>query len=152
MIRVTGRGIVVAGVSDISGMAVIAIVAVVAGLTGAAGTADASNIAGIASGRVVVVKKVGILAVCVGSSFLAALASLREVGGVHYMVTVDGGYPRITGANQRESAGFPPISGIKKATVDPVIMTMTSIPLRILIGLAAMRMKETVQPIACNLA
>jgi len=101
---------------------------------------------------VVVVKKVGILAVCVRSPFLAASPPSGEVGAVHYMVAVGGGYPRITGANQRCSAGFPPMSGVDKATVGPVIMIMTSIPFRILIGLAAARMKETVQPIVCNLA
>jgi len=139
-------------VSDISGMAVIAIVVVVAGLTDAAGTADTSNIAGIASGRAVVVKKVRILAMCIRLVPSALPFSIGEVGAVHYMVAVGGGYPRITAANQGESAGFPRMSGIDNTTVDHVIMIMTSIPLRILIGLAAARMKETVQPIMCNLA
>ena len=166
MIRITGRGIVgiraigygiaVTGVSNISGMVVIAIVAVVAVLTGAAGTADTSNIVGIASGRAVVVRKVGILAACVrliaSGVGIGVSPSVGEVGAVRYMVTVSGGYPHITRTNQRGSAGFPPISRIQKATVDPVIMIMTSIPLQILIGLAAARIKKTAQPIECNLA
>ena len=94
----------VAGVSDISGMAVIAIVAVVAGLTGAAG-ADTSNMAGIASGRAVVVKKVRILAVCVGIVFFGVPSSFGEVGGVRYMATVSRGHPHITRANRRTSPG-----------------------------------------------
>ena len=118
--RIVGIGykiaeIVVAGISDILNIAVIAIVVVVAGLTGAEGTVGMSNIAGRALGgasgraldRTVVIRKAGVFAVCATLIAISPTIFAREVGAVHYMVTLSKMHLHITRANKTTSTGPP---------------------------------------------
>ena len=168
-IGVIGYGIAefgVAGVSDISGVAAMVVIPVVVVVAGLTGTATTSNIAcrytGIASGRVsgraVVIRKAGVFAVCAAavavSASVAVSSIFGEVGAIHYMGTVSRGHPHITRANRRTSTGSPwprPMAGIEKVNFGRMTI-MTSVPLRIRMGLAAVPVKETVQPIECKVA